>query len=240
MRIPLHKNIEARKSEHHGIGLFAKDLIKKGEVLGKMTGKRTHSDGIHVLWTSDRSGILVNNILKYSNHNWENPNTELAELKLIALRDILPNEEITWDYSCGYKYEQNLNLSKPLYDNIGLSIIHHSIIDNNLKVFTDSLKIIFEKDLRLVANMDDEESISGDLEHWVFALGSIDIIQEFKKYPYNLEKKTKDGYNILHLMYMFNNKDTIKNLTSILPEKTLNSLLSERDSFGNVPLDYSI
>lgn len=85
----------------HGKGLFALDRIQEGTILGKVRGIRTFRDGAYVLWISETMGVRMLCKYKYINHSDE-PNIILYDnLEVCALRDILPGEEITHDYSCG-------------------------------------------------------------------------------------------------------------------------------------------
>ncbi|MEM7261676.1 MAG: SET domain-containing protein-lysine N-methyltransferase [Planctomycetota bacterium] len=89
------------KSPIHGKGLFAQKRIKKGECIGTYEGKRTRSDGMHVLWVEETDGkwigIKGENELKYLNHS-SKPNAEFDGDELFAIRAIKKGEEITFDY----------------------------------------------------------------------------------------------------------------------------------------------
>tara|TARA_R110002074_G_scaffold61502_1_gene148626 strand:+ start:211 stop:525 length:315 start_codon:yes stop_codon:yes gene_type:complete len=82
-----------------GKGLFAARHIPGGSVIGWLQGRPCHEDGSHVLWINDKEAILVECDLKYINHA-DQPNAcYYDDLSVVALRDILPQEEITHDYS---------------------------------------------------------------------------------------------------------------------------------------------
>lgn len=89
-----------KKSAIHGQGLFTKESIRKGRLIGHFEGKSTQRNGEHVLWyeIDDRWHALeVDNILKFANHSKE-PNSEVLGTEMYALRPIAPGEEITFDY----------------------------------------------------------------------------------------------------------------------------------------------
>jgi SET domain-containing protein len=87
----------------HGRGLFAKTYIPAGTLIGVVRGRPTESDGEHVLWINERSGIQVLCDLRYINHS-DTPNAAYYDdLEVRATRDIDPGEEITHDYEAGWE-----------------------------------------------------------------------------------------------------------------------------------------
>jgi len=91
--------VYVKKSKIHGMGLFAKKDIAKGQSLGKVQGMRTSRDGPHVLWMEDHKyGFKVRCILKYINHSSEPNACYYDDLTVVALRDIKMDEEITHYY----------------------------------------------------------------------------------------------------------------------------------------------
>jgi len=97
-----------------GLGLFAMDFFKKGEMVVEYTGKRIttkHADTlgtrylfeIDTKWTID--GSARSNLARYVNHAC-NPNTEAeidgTRIFYYALRNIDPGEELTVDYGEEY------------------------------------------------------------------------------------------------------------------------------------------
>lgn len=116
MSLKLNEKIEVRISEIEGKGLFAKKPIKKGEVFHIVTGK--HKSAImsdeefekHKKSVDYWDAVYLGNgkhevsLLKreddpsnYGNHSCD-PNIEPQNDKVIALRDIAANEELTIDY----------------------------------------------------------------------------------------------------------------------------------------------
>ncbi len=86
----------------HGRGLFARDNIKEGDYIGTYEGKPTNADGMHVLWLLDEEldqwdGIDGSNEMRFLNHSG-NPNADFWDADLYALRNIIKDEEITFDY----------------------------------------------------------------------------------------------------------------------------------------------
>jgi uncharacterized protein len=86
------------ESKIHGRGLFAKQAIKKGAVLGYLKGRPTTVDGPYVLWLNDCEGFEVSCHLKFINHS-EHPNAcYYDDLSVVAIRAIKIGGEITHDY----------------------------------------------------------------------------------------------------------------------------------------------
>ncbi|QBG47887.1 SET domain-containing protein [Verrucomicrobia bacterium S94] len=96
----MHK-IEVKKSPIHGRGVYAKEKIEAGTMIGTYHGNETDEDDTYVLWVTDENGreygIDGTSDLKFLNHSQE-PNAEFDGDELYALRDILPGEEITFHY----------------------------------------------------------------------------------------------------------------------------------------------
>lgn len=92
--------LQIAPSPLHGKGLFARDFIKQGTLLGEIRGIRTVHDDCYVLWLSEFIGVRMLCKYKYINHS-DSPNVILYDtLEVCALRDIYPGEEITHDYGC--------------------------------------------------------------------------------------------------------------------------------------------
>ena len=87
-----------KQSPIHGKGLFAKEKIKAGELIGIVEGEPTDTDGPYVLWVDGTKGFEVRCQLRFINHS-DNPNAVYYNtLEVCALRDILVDDEITHDY----------------------------------------------------------------------------------------------------------------------------------------------
>ncbi|HYZ27786.1 MAG TPA: SET domain-containing protein [Thermoleophilaceae bacterium] len=87
---------EVAPSPIHGSGCFATAVIRPGALIGRFEVQPAAGDGPHVLWLDDEP-LLVTNELRYLNHAAE-PNAEMDELEVRALRRIDPGEEITVHY----------------------------------------------------------------------------------------------------------------------------------------------
>jgi SET domain-containing protein len=86
----------------HGKGLFAKTFIPAGTLIGVVRGRPAKSDGDHVLWIDENTGIQVLCNLRYINHS-DTPNAAYYDnLEVRATADIEPGEEITHDYDAGW------------------------------------------------------------------------------------------------------------------------------------------
>ena len=84
----------------HGLGLFAAAFIPRDSVIGHLRGQACSRPGDYVLWLSADEGFEVDGDLRYINHS-DSPNAcYYDDLSVVALRDILPGEEITHDYGC--------------------------------------------------------------------------------------------------------------------------------------------
>ena len=87
------------QSAIHGNGLFARTPITAGTVIGWIEGIPSQHDGSYVLWLSERQAIEVTCDMKYINHS-DQPNAcYYDDRSVVALRDILPGEEITHNYA---------------------------------------------------------------------------------------------------------------------------------------------
>lgn len=96
----MHK-LEIRNSGIHGKGVYAVAPIVKGAKIGTYHGEITEEDDTYVLWITDENGdeygVNGTTDLKFLNHSHV-PNTEFDGDELHALRDINPEEEITFHY----------------------------------------------------------------------------------------------------------------------------------------------
>jgi len=81
----------------HGRGMFAETRIKKNVVLGKLEGKPTKSEGTYVLWLTAKKGLRLTNDFRFINHD-KKPNCALTGKKVVTLRSIKQDEELTHDY----------------------------------------------------------------------------------------------------------------------------------------------
>ncbi len=98
--------VEIRKTTHHGKGIFAIDMIKKGEVIAAFDGRVYSSRSTK--WNED----LYNHCIQFEEKKWRDstgiarlinhscePNCGIQNLfQIVAMRNILLGEEITWDY----------------------------------------------------------------------------------------------------------------------------------------------
>ena len=106
--IPVERDVEARKSSIHGLGLYALRNFRAGEIvlrwnlscfiskeefaaLSEQERKYTHP------FDADRI-LIVQPPERYVNHSCDN-NTEVRDFCDVAVRNIAAGEEITSDYS---------------------------------------------------------------------------------------------------------------------------------------------
>lgn len=120
--IPQETMLEAainwREVEGKGRGIFTRRLIHKGEVIetspvvtvakSAIPEEGGAPDGYVLEWRDDEpeeAYALVLGYIMFYNHG-ENPNVHLESdfennvVTVTALRDIQPDEEITWNYDC--------------------------------------------------------------------------------------------------------------------------------------------
>ena len=92
--------IEVRNICIDGSVVFAKENIGKGKVVLQFKGlKVINKSGIHTLQIGPYKHLLVNEPWRYVNHSC-NPNCGINDrVKLVAMRNIERDEEITFDYA---------------------------------------------------------------------------------------------------------------------------------------------
>jgi uncharacterized protein len=99
--MPRLKTLVAKESSLHGKGVFATVLLKQGEEIGTYEGSVVEENDTYVLWVTDEEGLVRGiegeNRLRYLNHS-TTPNCEFDGDVLYALRDIEPDEELTFHY----------------------------------------------------------------------------------------------------------------------------------------------
>jgi hypothetical protein len=99
------KRVVVRKSGIHGRGVFARQRLRDGALIGTFEGRATRVDGTYVLWLIDEDGseegIRGTNEFRFLNHS-SNPNAELDGFDILAVCNIQPGCEITLDYGEGW------------------------------------------------------------------------------------------------------------------------------------------
>ena len=91
--------VKVQKSQIHGKGLFAKQDIAKGTIIGKVAGHTCSTDGPHVLWFNDQQqAFKVTNEMKYINHNKQANVAYYDDLTVVALKNIKAENELFHDY----------------------------------------------------------------------------------------------------------------------------------------------
>jgi hypothetical protein len=97
------KKLIVKKSKIHGKGVFSKELIKKGSLIGQYTGKKTKRDSRYVLWVGEKGsktwqGYKGNSKLRFLNHSFSPNSIFEGDRWLKAAKTIKPGEEITFSY----------------------------------------------------------------------------------------------------------------------------------------------
>ena len=101
-----NRKAEVGSTRKYGQGVFAKSKIKEGEVVAAFDGPFLDNDFDG--WTED----LSNHAIQYAKDSWRDskgiarlinhscePNCGIKNyFEVVAMRDILPGEHITWDY----------------------------------------------------------------------------------------------------------------------------------------------
>ena len=97
-----------KKSKKEGKGVFALKDFKKGEIILKIDSsnvvskeniaKLSKEEQNHTQYIGSNKYIIMKFPEKYINHSC-NPNTYIKNLKVIAMKNIKKDEEITSDYS---------------------------------------------------------------------------------------------------------------------------------------------
>ncbi len=92
---PLPDNITIKRSPIHGLGLYATDNIPEGTNLGLVH----FSDQSSKLHRTPMGGFGNHSTNPNCKKVWSPPESDVAGWYLITLRDIEPDEEITWKYT---------------------------------------------------------------------------------------------------------------------------------------------
>lgn len=92
------KKVYIKESNIHGLGLFAKNRIRQGEVIGAINPTPVEINGPHVLWVTEHEGHMVDGPLRYINHSVDPNACYYDDLTVVALQDIQPGDEITHNY----------------------------------------------------------------------------------------------------------------------------------------------
>jgi len=97
----LERMIEVRESSIHGKGVFARQRLREGQLIGRFEGDRTTENGTYVLWLigvdGSEVGIRGRNALRFLNHG-DPANAEFEDAELFAIRNVQPGSEVLIDY----------------------------------------------------------------------------------------------------------------------------------------------
>jgi uncharacterized protein len=106
----MHEDIEIRPSGIGGRGVFARRRFRQGEVVFRWNlSRKIRRDHLELLSPEehhflnpfdDEFFVVVGEPERYVNHSCAN-NTRVEQFTDVAIRDILPGEEITSDYRSG-------------------------------------------------------------------------------------------------------------------------------------------
>jgi hypothetical protein len=118
------KKVVVRGTPKHGKGVFARTKIKKGDVIAVFDGEIYDwgFDGWtdylynHAIQFDKRHWRTSRGIARLSNHSCD-PNCGIRDrFKIVAMRDIAPGEEITWDYGMteNYTWRMKCTCGSPL------------------------------------------------------------------------------------------------------------------------------
>lgn len=98
--------VKARKTDKYGMGIFAEEPLATGEHIASFNGEIYDNKPLH--WNID----LENHCIQFEEEKWRDsagiarlinhscePNAGIKNLfDVVAMREISPGEEITWDY----------------------------------------------------------------------------------------------------------------------------------------------
>ena len=102
----IENKIRVADSAIHGKGVFATAVIKKGELLGHLQTRPAKDNGPYVLWCDDgKSAREVTCNFRFINHAKKANVAYYDDLTVVAIRDILPGEELTHYY--GDEWEED-------------------------------------------------------------------------------------------------------------------------------------
>lgn len=93
-------------SNIHGKGVFAKEKISKGDIIGRIKSRATRkTEGPYILWLDDgdkRCEVTCD--LKYINHSGKPNAVYYNDLTVVALNTIIEGEEITHHYGADWDH----------------------------------------------------------------------------------------------------------------------------------------
>lgn len=91
-------NVLVGTSPIHGRGLFARDFISEGTVLGYCDVKPTNTPCLYTLTIDDHQLFEVTCCFKYINHGRPSNVAYYDDFSVVALHDIEAGEELLHDY----------------------------------------------------------------------------------------------------------------------------------------------
>lgn len=98
------RKIEVKDTGKYGLGLFAAENIKKGEIVADYSNDTVYESKVpneiadYALQFEEHKWVYPHGIGRYINHSCE-PNCGVSgTFKLVAMRDINKGEELTFDY----------------------------------------------------------------------------------------------------------------------------------------------
>lgn len=93
-----YAKIKVKNSKIHGKGLFAAEDIKKGTIMGDLTGRKTTQDSMYTLWLDEEQGFRVQCDFKYINHSRKPNVAYYDDCTVVALKAIKKGDELLHDY----------------------------------------------------------------------------------------------------------------------------------------------
>lgn len=110
----MNKFLIRKKSKIHGWGTFTKKLIKNGDFFYEVSKKLVcNKDLGECAYIGNDKYLCGEEVMYYINHSCDPNSTIIVEgnPKIIALRDILPGEEITHNYKelCDKNFQMKCN-----------------------------------------------------------------------------------------------------------------------------------
>ena len=94
-------------TDDKGLGIFAMEKIPKGKIVHIFYGYINEIQDKHTLQITSKLHLHVEGYGRYINHSCEPNCVVVNKFKLVAIKDIEADEEITFDYSTT---EEHLNM----------------------------------------------------------------------------------------------------------------------------------
>jgi len=93
-----YAKVQVKESDTHGKGLFAGEDIKKGTIIGDLSGYDTDEESMYTLWVTEEAGFHVECNFKYINHKRKPNVVYYDDLTVVALKNLKKGDELFHNY----------------------------------------------------------------------------------------------------------------------------------------------